>query len=158
MTADELEALAVAKIDSLVKTNGPREPRVQHRSGEETWFPNMLEHFSEHVLHVLELGGDVVVFFDAAGAITGWRDEGRRGAEKPAWIDRDAFLRVVRDELQLPATATLGKLEPAELPPVGWTHEAIIFLKPMPGDRDVLRAWVSPADLRVIQCLYGGPE
>ena len=55
----------------------------------------------------------------------------------------------------LPPETRLGKLEPAELPPVGWTHQAVLLLAAVPRGDQILRVWASPETLKVIQCLYG---
>ena len=141
------------EIERRVVADGPPEPRVLHVEEEEEWSPVSLRMRSMHDLAVLGRGGDIVVFFDDEGRELGWRDDTCTGAAQPAWIDRDAFREAMIAQLDLPETTRLGKLEPAELPPVGWTHESVLFLAPVPAPSQVLRVWVDPANLRVIQCL-----
>jgi len=148
------EEKAIQEILARVLKGGPPEPRVLLCGEETEWDPGLLLNLSDHKLHVLGRSHDIVVFFDPEGRVIGWRDDGRRGTEKPAIVERDAFLRVMIKDLDLPPDTRLGRLEPAELPPVGWTHEAILFLKPVPEPEDILRIWVSPETLSVIQCLY----
>jgi len=145
---------AVTEIEQALGPE-PLNRRVVHCEADEEWYPETLRNVSAHRLNVLAPAADIVVFFDARGNEVGWRDDGRTGAPQPAWIDRNAFLQVVVSELELPRETWLGDLTPEELPPLGWTHAGVLFLKPVPGPADVLRVWVDPADLRVIQCLYG---
>jgi hypothetical protein len=155
MNEKELEAKAVEKIHARILADGPPEPVIMSGHNEAGWNQDLLYTLSEHELHVLGRGADIVVFFDYGGKVIGWRDDGRKGTAKPSWVDRGAFLKAVMDELGLPEDTRLGSLEPVELPPVGWTHQAVLFLAPVQQSDQVLRIWASPENLRVIQCLYG---
>ncbi len=156
MSATNLDERSVAEIEQALGAE-PADRRIVHCEAEQHWSPEMLRNLSEHELHVLARAADIVVFFDAAGNEIGWRDDGRTGAPQPLWIDRDVFLQIVVAELGLPRDTRLGGLVPRELPPLGWTHEGVLFLKPDPGPADVLRVWVDPVGMRVIQCLAGPP-
>ena len=154
MTEKKLKAMAVAEIERVV-AGIPPEPRVVHCEVETEWNDLLLCNMSEHRLHVLARGGDIVFFYDEHGKEIGWRDDGRKGTEQPGWIDRESFRELVIRELNLPKTARLGQLVPNELPPVGWTHQGVFFLSPTPTPEEVVRVWVSPKNNRVIQCFYG---
>ena len=152
---DPFQDRSVEEITRRLAADEPPQPRVIPTHSQTEWNPEFLRTLSWHESHVLGRGADICVFFDKEGRAIGWRDDGRKGTEKPALIDRDAFLKAVVEELGLPSETRLGKLEPRELPPLGWTHEAVLFLKPVPNPDQILRVWVSPENLRVIQCLYG---
>ncbi len=154
MSEKKLKERSVADIERIV-AEGPREPRVVHCEEERQWNELLLYNVSEHRLHVLARGGDFVVFYDADGKEIGWRDDGRKGTEKPMWIDRDSFRKAVVEELGLPKVTRLGKLSVRELPPLGWTHQGVFFLSATPTPDQVLRVWANPEDHRVIQCLFG---
>lgn len=155
MNEKELETKAIDEIKQRVIFDGPLEPMVIAEDSLTEWNADLLCNLSEHDLHVLGRGPDIVVFFDNNGKVTGWRDDGRKGTEMPRWIDRDLFLKVVVSELDLPKETQLGNFDAVELPPVGWTYQAVLFLTPVPQPDQILRVWVSPENLRVIQCLYG---
>ncbi len=155
MTESELERCALAEVEARVQADGPPQPRVLQVHAEAEWVSELFRRLSVHEFHVLGRGPDLVVFFDDQGKITGWRDDGRRGTEQPAWVDREGFLKAVVGELGLPKATRLGRLEPVELPPLGWTHQAVLFLARIPEENQVLRVWASPENLRVIQCLSG---
>ncbi|MFO0837821.1 MAG: hypothetical protein U1D55_04795 [Phycisphaerae bacterium] len=148
---------AVAEVEQALGPE-PAGRRIIHCEDDEQWYPEMLRLVSTHRLHVLAPAADIVVFFDAQGNEIGWRDDGRLGAAQPSWIDRDLFLRIVVSELELPAATRVGKLMPEQLPPLGWTHAGVLFLKENPNEADVLRVWVDPENQRVIQCLAGPPS
>ena len=154
MNEKDLENKAIEEIER-VAADGPPEPRVVHCEAETEWYPDLLCNLSEHRLHVLGRRSDIIVFFDDEGKEIGWRDDGRTGARQPGWIARDVLLGFVVQELDLPKQTRLGKLAPRELPPLGWTHEAVLFLSPTPTPDQVVRVWVNPETHRVIQCLYG---
>ena len=154
MNERPLQKRSIQEILHRVSADGPPEARIIHCGGEEEWNPSILCNISRHELHVLERSTDIIVFFDSDGNVIGWRDDGRTGAEMPAWVDRDSFLNAVVNELDLPEETRLGQLQPVELPPLGWTHGAVLFLKTVPQPEDILRVWASPDTLRVIQCLY----
>jgi len=103
----------------------------------------------------LARGGDIIVFYDETGKEIGWRDDGRKGTERPLWVARRDFRDAVVRELGLPKTTRLAQLTPKVLPPIGWTHQGVFFLSPTPTPDEALRVWVEPEQLRVIQCLYG---
>jgi len=154
MNEHNLEAKAVSEVRRAVE-NLAAEPRVVHCDAEDEWNELLLVHMSEHRLHVLARGGDIVVFFDENGKEVGWRDDGRKGTEMPKWIDRDSFRTFVVRELGLPEATRLGRLAPRELPPFGWTHEGVFFLTAVPTPDQIVRVWVDPERNHVIQCLYG---
>ena len=154
MNEKELEQVAVREIEEAI-ADVPPEPRVVHCEAEVEWYPDMARSVSEHWLHVLARGADIVVFFDENGKEIGWRDDGRKGTELPEWIDREYFRSLVVQELELPPETWLGRLRPRVLPPVGWTHEGVFFLSAAPAPDEVLRVWVDPAHKHVIQCLFG---
>ena len=154
MNEKELQRKAVAEIERCL-TAGPTEPRVVHCGSESAWNAALLCALSQHKLHVLARGGDIVVFFDAEGNEIGWRDDGRTGAAQPRWLDREWFRQFVVRELDLPPQTRLGQLRPVVLPPVGWTHEGVLIVPPGLSARDVFRVWVDPDSNRVVQCLRG---
>jgi hypothetical protein len=156
MSAQDLQERSRAEIEQALD-HEPADRRIVHCEADEQWSAELLRRVSEHNLTVLARSADLVVFFDADGREIGWRDEGRTGATGPRWIGRDVFLQIVMAELELPPDVRLGNLTPRELPPLGWTHEGVLFLKPAPSAADVLRVWVDPVGLRVIQCLAGPP-
>ncbi|MCK4341230.1 MAG: hypothetical protein KAY37_05840 [Phycisphaerae bacterium] len=157
MSQKDYKKLSVEEVERVV-ADIPPEPRVEHIEQIEEWNEILLANVSEHTLHVLARGGDIVVFFDQEGDEIGWRDDGRRGAEQPKWIDRASFRTFVVRELELPPETRLGRLAPRELPPVGWTHQGVFLLPPGAAKYPLLRAWVDPEHNRVIQCMYGPLE
>jgi hypothetical protein len=154
VTDDELQTNAVRLIERAI-AGALEDRRVIHCEAEATWYPGLLRNLSEHEIHVLERGGDMVVFFDPAGQAIGWRDDGRRGAPVAIPPDVETARGKVVEELGLPKDTRAGRMEVRELPPVGMTFEMVLFLKPAAEPEDVVRVWLSPQDLRVIQCLYG---
>ncbi len=154
MNETEQEQRAIQEIEQAI-ADVPPEPRIVHTEAEVEWYPDLLCSLSEHWLHVLARDGDIVVFFDEDGKEIGWRDDGRKGTEQPSWIDRESFRTFVVRELELPEETRLGQLKPRVLPPVGWTHEGVLFLLATPTPDEVLRVWVDPEHNHVIQCLFG---
>lgn len=155
MTDSEQQAEAVEAIKRRVTADGLPEPRVIAARSTAEWNAELLRTLADHELHVLSRAADIIVYFDHKGHIVGWRDDGRKGTERPAVVPKDMFLKAMIEELGLPEDTQLGRLRQAELPPLGWTHEAALFLRSPPRPEDILRVWVSPVRLRVIQCLYG---
>jgi len=155
MKDEELQKLARQEIVRRVEQDGPTQPRVINADSQTEWSSSLLCNVNANELHVLERAPNIILFFNDMGMVIGWRDDGRAGSSMPTWVDKEAFLKSVVDELGLPKDVRLGSLEPVELPPLGWTHYAIIFLALVPADDEILRLWVSPKTLRVIQCLYG---
>jgi len=155
MKEEELEKMVHQEVLRRVERDGPTEPRVINAGGQTEWNSSLLCNVNSNELHVLERAADIIFFFDNVGKVTGWRDDGRTGSPMPAWVDKEIFLKTVVGELGLPKSTRLGCLEPVELPPLGWTHYAVLFLSPVPANDEILRLWVSPKTLRVIQCLYG---
>ncbi len=137
---------------------GPEDPRVVHCWTDTQWEPPVLRNISTHRINILSRMPDIIVFFNVEGQVTGWRDDGCRGAEKPSWMDPNAFLQVVVKRLDLPEETKLGSLQVKELPPLGWTYEGILFPKALSEPEEIMRVWVSPSDLRIIQVLYGLPR
>jgi hypothetical protein len=154
MTQNDHKNEAIDSIDQLVTKSGPPSPRVIHTNTESEWNPIMLRNLAEHEINVLGLSTDIVVFFDENGNLIGWRDDGRKGAAQSTIVDQQAFLQAVITELELPKETKLSRLRAVELPPLGWTQEGVLFLKPVPQPGDILRVWTNPNDLKVIQCLY----
>jgi len=154
MTDDEFVNRSIDEVRQRLEQAGPDEPRVVHRHGESLWDPVALYTLRREELTVLARSRDVVVFFDEAGNVRGWRDDGRKGTAWPIPASRETFLETVTAELDLPAGTRLGRFRPVRMPPIGWTHEGVLLLPAPGGPRDVLRVWVRPGDLRVIQCLY----
>lgn len=154
MNEDELRDKAIAEVSVAVE-DVATESRVVHCESETDWYPDLLRNLSEHRLNVLSRGADVIVFFDEDGNEIGWRDDGRTGTEIPHLIDRESFRTHVVRELDLPETAVLGRLRPIRLPPVGWTHEGVLFLSKTAQPDQVVRVWMDPEGHRVIQCLFG---
>ena len=154
MTEKELEKKAIVEVEQSID-GVPPEPRIVHCEAETDWREMILRNVSEHKLHVLARGGDIVVFFDGHGEEIGWRDDGRTGAEWPALIDRESFRTNVVRELELPETTQLGELGPRQLSPLGWTHQGVLLLSPTPTPDQVVRVWVAPKTGRVIQCIFG---
>lgn len=154
MTQDELKNRAVQIIDRALKKDAP-ERRIVHRSQDAAFFADVQRSISDHKLAVLTRGGDFIVYFDAQGKIAGWRDEGRQGVQtrtpppSPVGPLRDAIV----GELELPSSAVLGTVRAAALPLAGWTWEVIVFPRPDCQASDVLKVWVDPEDMRVIQVL-----
>jgi len=155
MNDRELEHRSIREVTRLVTEDGPPEPHVINTDSETEWNSTRLRHINDNTLHILGRSGDIIVFFDSDRKLIGWRDDGRKGTRMPAWVDSGGLLRALIHELDLPKETRLGSLEPAELPPLGWTHQAVLFLAPVPSDEQIIRVWVSPQDLRVIQCLFG---
>ena len=155
MTEKQLQDLALKEIERQIRADSPPEAIMVETDNEVEWSPDLLRTISSHDLHVLGREPDIIVYFDTEGRVTGWRDDGRRGSEVPAWIERQDFLNAVMSELGLPPQTQLGALEPVELPPLGWMHQAVLFLAPVPTDDQIVRVWVSPENLKVVQCLYG---
>jgi hypothetical protein len=145
---------SVAEIERALGRE-PRDRRIVHCEEDTAWNPDLLRTLSEHSLNILAQAADIVVFFGADGREVGWRDDGRMGAPQPRWIDRELFRQIVVSGLKLPPDTRLGDLRPRELPPLGWTHEGVLLLKPDAGPGDVLRVWVDPGSQRVIQCIAG---
>jgi hypothetical protein len=156
MTSDELQRKARQILDGALK-DAPSGVRVVPMDEDTGFYQNVRRRISDHKFAVLAEGDDMLVFFDRKGQFLGWRDDGRKGVAIESPVVGQELFRAVAQELELPPTAALSRAVPRYLPPVGWTHEAIIFLKPAPAPEEVLRVWVSPQTLRVIQCLYG-PE
>lgn len=154
MKPDRYQDRSIDEINGRLSQHGPPEPRVVYADAQVQWNADVLYSLSRNKLAVLGRSTDIIVFFDAAGDVLGWRDDGRKGAEWAAPVSDDAFASAVTAELGLPADARLGRLRPIQLPPIGWTHEGVIFLKPIPTGQDTLRVWVNPQNLRIIQCLY----
>lgn len=154
MNENELQAKAIREIES-VTGEGPREPRIVHCESQAEWNEELLRKLSEHKLHVLSRGADIVVFFDNTGREIGWRDDGRTGAAQPRPFAPDALREMIALELDLPKRARLANVQTRELPPFGWTHEALVHLTAQPRPDQIVRVWVNPDDYRVIQCLYG---
>lgn len=151
--AEDDRRRATAFLDHLVRADGPPEPRVVHCEVETRWYPDLLRTLAEHRLHVLGRSADIVVFLDPSGRVSGWRDDGRRGVEHPAVIDRGLLLGQVREELGLPAGTRAGRLEPEKLPYVGWTHRISLFGSSGANEEALRRVWVAPGTLKIIQCL-----
>ena len=154
MTPEELRDKAVSEVSAHVG-DGPSEPRVLHCEAESEWNESLLRTTSEHKLHVLSRAPDMVIFFDSAGREVGWRDDGRTGTARPRPYAQDALRDMIRVELELDRDARIASVKTIELPPLGWTHEALVHLAAVPRPDQVIRVWVSPEDYRVIQCLYG---
>jgi len=144
---------AVNHVKGLVADSGPNGTRVVYCEVNTQWFPDMLRMISQHRLHVLAPAADMVVFFDKAGAMLGWRDDGRLGVEAAVPADEKALMQSVRDELGLPSSARMGKVAPRQLPPLGWTHQATIFFGLGTRPEFMARAWIAPQTLGVIQYL-----
>ena len=155
MTDGELQRKAVAAIEGRVAADGPPEPRVIAERSAAEWQADLLRTLVEHELHVLGRAADIIVYFDDGGNVTGWRDDGRKGTERPAVVAKDMFLKSMIEQLGLPGDTLLGRLRQAQLPPLGWTHEAVLFVASAPEPQHILRVWASPERLRIIQCLYG---
>ena len=156
MTSDELARKARQILDGALK-DAPSGVRVAPMDEETGFYQNVRRRISDHKFAVLAAGDEILVFFDRKGQFIGWRDDGRKGVAIESLVAGQELFRAVSQELGLPPTAVLSRAVPRYLPPVGWTYEAVIFLKPAPAPEDVLRVWASPQTLRVIQCLYG-PE
>lgn len=156
MSAPSFDERSVVEIERTLGRE-PRDRRIVPCEAEEAWSPEWLRNLSEHALSILARAADIVVFFDEQGRAIGWRDEGRRGAAQPKWIHRDLLLEIIIAELELPAGTRLGELRPRELPPLGWTLEAVLILGGDAVRSDTLRAWVDPEGMCVVQCLSGNP-
>ncbi len=154
MTEKELEQKAVQVVEDLVRDT-VKEAHVVHCTAEVTWHRDLLRRLSEHELTVLERDADIVVFFDEAGKAAGWRDDGRLGAPGPVELPVETVRQQVIAELDLPEETRAGHMAPVELPPVGWTLELVLFPGQLAGEEGMVRVWVAPQHLRVIQVLYG---
>jgi len=155
MKEEELQTKAIDEIKKRTLEAGPQDPRVVHCWTDTNWEPLILRNISRHQINILDRMPDIIVFFNPEGKVTGWRDEDCKGTEKPSWMDSNVFLRIMIEKLDLPGGTRLGSFQVKELPPLGWTYEGVLFLSPNPEPEEVLRAWVSPKDLRIIQVLYG---
>jgi hypothetical protein len=160
MLENELTTLALEHIRRRLGDAGPPDARLVHCEARRRWDADLLRTTSQHKLHVLARAADIIVYFDRPGRVTGWRDDGRTGAAMPAMIDRDALLTALTDELGLTGAPRLGRVEPKQLPPLGWTHQAVLLLAPTPTPAQTLTAWLDPNTLKVIQTLRqaGAPD
>jgi hypothetical protein len=157
MTDQELETQARNLLERTL-TDAPSGRRLVQRDSVADSYPGEHRRISDHFFSVLNQGSDVTVFFDTAGQVSGWRDDGRRGTMMALEPNREALLAAVRSELELTGEAWLGEVKPVVLPPAGWTHQAVVFTRRSPGRGDVVRVWVDPQNLRIIQCLYGAGQ
>jgi hypothetical protein len=154
MNQDGLKSRSLEEVKRRIKDGGPPGPQVVFYNTETEWDPDMMCSLSEYEFHVLGRSADIIVYFDPDGNMVGWRDDGRKGSEEPGVVDEQGFLEAMIQRLELPMETRLSRLRPVELPPIGWTHEGILFLSPVPEPEDILRVWVDPMTLRVIQILY----
>lgn len=154
MNDQELAERAIEVVRDAVG-DVPREPRFVITDTVREWNERLLVEVSDHVLHVLARGPDIVVFFNEQGEEIGWRDDGRTGTAMPGWLDRETVRQFVVQELELPPTSRLGTLKVSELPPLGWTLEGVLFTADVPTPADVLRFWFDTDHKRVIQCIRG---
>jgi len=155
MKEEELQIKAIEEIRRHIQESGPQDPRVVHCWTETNWDSIILRDISRNRINILGPMPDILVFFNTEGKMTGWRDEGCQGTEKPSWMDSNAFLRIMIEKLDLPEETRLSFFQVKKLPPLGWTYEGILFLNSTPEPEEILRVWVSPRDLRIIQVLYG---
>jgi hypothetical protein len=149
---------AIEHFQNLVERDGPEAPRIVHCEATSTWFSDLLRTLSEHRIHVLGKGRDIIIYFNQEEEVIGWRDDGRQGTERQWVVDRNAFLVAVKGELDLPEATRLGQIVPRKLTPLGWTHQAVLFLAPVPKKYQVLRVWADPKTLKIIQCLRGSAQ
>ena len=154
MTDQELETQARDVLERALKDASDGRRLVQRDSVADT-YPGEHRRLSDHFFSVLSQGSEITVFFDTAGQVAGWRDDGRKGTMVALEPNRETLLAAVRSELELTGEAWLGEVKSVVLPPVGWTHQAIVFTRRLPEPGDVVRVWVDPQNLRIIQCLYG---
>jgi hypothetical protein len=157
MNEQDLETKARELLARVLK-DAPEGYRLVQRDLVVDNYPNSFRSMSDHFFSVLNPGTDLVVFFDTQGNVTGWRDDGRKGAQMTIPIHREGLLEAIRSELELTKEAWLGEVKLVVLPPTGWTHHAVVFTKKIPGDDDILRVWVDPLTKRIIQCLYGAAK
>lgn len=150
MNEIELQSGAIREIENATAADGPAERRVVHCQAETEWVRRLMRNVSDHTLHVLGRGPDIIVFFDQAGNEIGWRDDGRKGTRQPRAVAMEAFRDSIILELGLPPETELAVVNSCELPPLGWTHQAVLRV---PGE-EPLRVWADPESLRIIQCLY----
>ena len=129
--------------------------RAVEREGSATWYPSLMRTLSEHELSILEPGGDLVVYFDAAGQMIGWRDDGRLGSAAELDLGRDTTAQLAIRELELPAGTRAGDCRTAVLEPLGYTMEIVLFPPPGGPPADLVRAWIAPQSQKVIQVLWG---
>lgn len=154
MNEQELESRARQLLVRMLP-DAPAGQRLLQRDSESDEYPELTRTISDHFFSILNPGTDITVFFDAQGTIAGWRDHGRRGVAVSAISPRESLLAAVKNELQLSQEAWLGDVKPALFPPSGWTTQAVVFTRRAPGEQDIVRVWVDPSTLRIIQCLYG---
>jgi hypothetical protein len=154
MNDQDLRARAIDFVEVALQ-DAPAGHRTVHMEQEAGYFPDVKRRVSDHKFSVLAPSTDLVVFFDSGGQLLGWRDDGRKGTAVSVPVFPDRLRTAVVAELELDPQAWLGEVKSVVLPPVGWTHEAVVFLKKIPEADDVLRVWVDPIDLRIIQCLKG---
>ncbi len=157
MTHQELEREAEEQLRGILAAE-TGDFRIVQREAIAADYPDALRRISDHFFSILDPGTDLTVFFDPQGAISGWRDDGRKGAHTSIAVYSDALLKAICRELDLSADARLGEVKSVVLPPVGWTHQATVFTQRIAGASDVFRVWVDPIGLRIIQCLYGAGQ
>ncbi len=158
MNEQDLETKARELLARVLK-DAPEGYRLVQRDLVVDNYPNSFRSMADHFFSVLNPGTDLVVFFDAQGATSPvGGTTGARRAQMTMPIHREALLEAIRSELELTKEAWLGEVKLVVLPPTGWTHQAVVFTKKIPGDEDVLRVWVDPLNKRIIQCLYGAAK
>jgi hypothetical protein len=151
---EELNRRATEHIRRRVENYLPPDSQIVHRDETDEWDQHLLRQISQHEYNLLTRGADLVMYFNNDGGLIGWRDDSRKGSVYPAVVDRDAFLDSVIAELDLKKDTRLGQLEPRKLPPLGWTHEGVLFEPGQPHKENVIRVWAEPETLKVIQWLH----
>ncbi|MHC5109031.1 MAG: hypothetical protein ACYTHJ_04040 [Planctomycetota bacterium] len=154
MKETELEQMACDEVRRAIAGN-VEGARIVHCEAEAAWDSAEFRTRSDHRLHVLAPGPDIVLFYDDDDEFQGWRDEGRKGAGIAHAIDPELLRQIVINELDLSQDAQLGEAIPSELPPLGWTHEALLYTSPLRQAESAIRAWVDPGSFKIIQCIYG---
>ncbi len=156
MSETELERKAAERLRAELDP-AAGDLRVVQREAIAGEFPDIKRRVSDHTFSVLARGADIVVFFDGQGKLQGWRDEGRKGSSSavPPPADSEPLRKAVVEELELPPGTRLGKVSAVVLPPAGWTLQVTVFPVASPRAEQVIRLWVDPRSLNVIQCLYG---
>jgi hypothetical protein len=155
VTETDLQEKARQVVERALK-DAP-EHSLEHLDEQTGFYSDVRRRISDHKFAVLTKSDDIIVFFNRPGKFIGWRDDGRKGTSVESPVERETLFRAISEELDLPKEAVLSRARPRLLPPVGWTHEAVVFLEPAPAPEQVLHVWVNPLTQRVIQCLYG-PE
>jgi hypothetical protein len=154
MSPEQLDQRALQFLERLL-AEAPAGKRIVKGEQSVIWAPDVKRNVYDQFYSVLTPGTDIAVFLNLEGKVTGWRDDGRAGATYELKVDRDVLLTKAREELDLPADSSLGEARTAQLHPAGWTWYGVIFTAKIPTQEQVVKVWMDPLRMRIIQCLFG---